>query len=119
MTRHLLCCFTLLTTTLYAGESTLEIVGRYGSGPLFDIEVKGDYAFTRTSDVGLVVYNVADPSHMYSVGYLPLDGVMSLDLEVDGNVLVVTTINQAHIIDISEPSKPQVVYTLNQDSEWV
>ena len=99
-----------------AVSKNVEVVGNI-PGSFLGMYFKGTHAYA-TGPTGLTVFDVSRPANPQIVGELPLAHFENEDVDVCGDLLVITNdaINPAaplYVIDISNPSVPVVAGTLS------
>ncbi len=116
------------TATLrWEGPAAIDLAGEMSWPELLlasDIEVAGDLAYLATSDAGLRILDVSDPSHPTEAGFIVLEdakGVVEInDVAVLGDYayLAVDAFNDYYdpgylvIVDVSDPAAPVYVSDL-------
>ncbi len=98
-----------------SSPSSPAIVGSAApiSGSVGRVAVKGDYAYLAGS-TGLQVYDVADPTHPFGVGFFDADGQGGIqDVAIRGSYVYASEgayfqPNNLKIIDMSNPTQPQL-----------
>ena len=85
------------------------VVGSIGT-PHFGrgLAVSGEHVFVAAEDSGLVVIDVTVPSAPVQVGHLPLP-LHTRDVVVVGDLAYVANYNLLRVVDVSDPTDPQLV----------
>jgi hypothetical protein len=95
-----------------SNPSVLTEVGEYDPGynsEFKDVVVEGNYAFLATSFEGLLILNVANPSHILSVGSYNTNGGGAIGLSENYIYIASSSGSGLKIIDISLPISPTLI----------
>ncbi|NIV10817.1 MAG: hypothetical protein GWN62_05870, partial [Aliifodinibius sp.] len=89
-------------------DSNVTVVGRWAWGACQDVEVIGDYAYIGNGGL-FQVLNISTPSAPDIAGEVLMPERVVSELEISGNYAYV--LNPFSVIDISDPTNPQVVFS--------
>jgi hypothetical protein len=79
------------------------------------IETQGSYAYITGYNLGLRIYDIADPHNPAQVGSYPCSGFIQ-DVEVSGDFAYLPHPTQGlHVVDIRDPANPVQYSSLNSD----
>ncbi|MDK9698973.1 MAG: T9SS type A sorting domain-containing protein [bacterium] len=81
-------------------------------GGVSNIRVRGNYAYCITGFTGLSVFDLRNSDSLLEVGSIPSDKIY-LESVLDSNYLFYSLFDGFQIVDISQPTLPQVIYTLD------
>jgi hypothetical protein len=74
-------------------------------GPVWDVCVRGDYAYVSNRAEGIKIFDVSDPTHPDSVGHYDLSG--ATDIVVRGDYAYVADWTDGlKVVDVSDPKNP-------------
>ena len=81
---------------------------------VYGITVSGDHAYVANGDDGLTVLNITNASSLRIIGNNATDGI-AYSVEISGEHAFVITSNGLSIMDISDPSSPELISSYGTD----
>ncbi len=100
--------FSAPAAPIQIGELTLP-------GPIFDIQIEGDYAYIANYEDGLRVVDISSPASPAEVGFFDTAGT-SYNIAISGDHLFLADgTNGMRIIDITDPTMPGEVGSVPTD----
>jgi hypothetical protein len=98
----------LTITIMDVLESQLTLTGRIGHGKFHQCAVEGDYVYA-VSNVGLQIFNIADPVNPVLVGTYDTPG-SAYDVEIVGSLAYIADGDSGlQIINVADPANPVLI----------